>query len=369
MPILIGALVGLLLVLWPLWSHRSPPDNSVIRGSYADILEPVLPYAVSILTNRKSEEVPSDLANDPYFSKYFDQTQPSVNQTEPPVNQTEPSFDPTREQTTLGSGIVLSKTGLVVTNAHVVRSADNIIILTHLGRRASVIRTLIDPETDIAVLETDLRLSRDLPMGLESPVRVGDIAFTIGNPFGIGQSVSMGVISATGRQQPGLTTLTDFIQTDAAINPGNSGGPLVNAQGQVIGMNTAIFSSTGGSQGIGFAIPFGQVKAVADELSKNGLVSRGYLGIDVAELTPKQQASLGHASGGLSIVSVKADSPAADNDIRIGDVLLTIDGAPVSTRTKAVRLISQLMPGKGIAIDLLRGGVAVEKRVFLSQRN
>jgi len=335
-------------VLWPLWSHQSTPDTSLVRGSYAEILEPVLPYAVSILTNRKSDEVPSDLANDPYFSKYFDQAQ---------------------QQTTLGSGIVFSKTGLVVTNAHVVRSADNIIILTHLGDRASVIRTLIDPETDIAVLETDLRLSDHLPIGLDSPVRVGDIVFTIGNPFGIGQSVSMGVISATGRQQPGLTTLTDFIQTDAAINPGNSGGPLVNAQGEVIGMNTAIFSSTGGSQGIGFAIPISHVKAVADELSKNGLVSRGYLGIDVAELTPTQTASLAGAPGGLAIASVKQDSPAAESDIRIGDILLAIDGMPLSTRTEAVRLISQLMPGKGVAIDLVRDGIAVEKRVFLSQRN
>ncbi|WP_320827384.1 S1C family serine protease [Reinekea sp.] len=355
MPVLIGALAGLLLVLWPLWSDRTPPDSNLIRGSFADILEPVLPYAVSILTNRQSDEVPSDLANDPYFSKYFDQTQRS--------------FDQAQQQTTLGSGIVFSKTGLVVTNAHVVRGADNIIILTHLGDRASVIRTLIDPETDIAVLETDLRLSADLPMSLDRPVRVGDIAFTIGNPFGIGQSVSMGVISATGRQQPGLTTLTDFIQTDAAINPGNSGGPLVNARGEVIGMNTAIFSSTGGSQGIGFAIPFSHVQAVADELSKNGLVSRGYLGIDVAELTPNQQASLALAPGGLSIVSVKAGSPAADSDIRIGDILLTIDGLPLSTRTEAVRLISQLMPGKGVAIGLVRDGIAVERRVFLSQRN
>jgi len=335
-------------VLWPLWSHQTTPGTSTVRGSYADILEPVLPYAVSILTNRKPDTVTGDLANDPYFSKYFDRAQ---------------------QQTTLGSGIVFSKTGLVVTNAHVVRGADNIIILTHLGGRASVIRTLIDPETDIAVLETDLRLSDDFPMGQDSPVRVGDIVFTIGNPFGIGQSVSMGVISATGRQQLGLTNLTDFIQTDAAINPGNSGGPLVNARGEVIGMNSAIFSSTGGSQGIGFAIPFSHVKAVADELSQHGLVSRGYLGIDVAELTPTQKASLTLAPGGLSIVSVKDDSPAADSDIRSGDLLLSIDGMPLSTRTEAVRLISRLMPGKSVSIGLVRAGVSLEKRVFLSQRN
>jgi len=348
-PVVIGLIVGFLFVAQRLWFNTTPKVTSTSAGSYADIIEPVLPFTVSIFTNRKASTSSNDLSKDPYFSKYFNKD--------------------SQNQTSLGSGIILNQNGIVVTNAHVVRGAENIIITTHQGESASVTGILIDPESDIAVLETNLKLSADLPFNTDQADRVGDLVFTIGNPFGIGQSVSMGVISATGRQQPGLTTLTDFIQTDAAINPGNSGGALINAQGEVIGMNTAIFSSTGGSQGIGFAIPFVHVKSVADELSQNGLVTRGYLGIDVAELTPTEKENLSLTKSGLKIISVKSDSPAEKAGILPGDILLAINSLELSSRTEAARLITQLMPGKETTIQLLRNGKTLALSAILSQRN
>ena len=265
LPISIGLILGLAFVLYQKLPDLSPKGElfpAPTVTSYAEIIEPILPFTVSILTSRQIAQDTNSLANDPYFSKFI---QPEQSQ-----------------QSSLGSGIILNRQGQVVTNAHVIKFADEIIVMTNNGELAQVTSVLVDPETDIAVLDTNLLIDRDLPIQTNRQDRVGDLVFTIGNPFGIGQSVSMGVISATGRQQPGLTQLTDFIQTDAAINPGNSGGALINASGYVIGMNTAIFSSTGGSQGIGFAIPFSQVVSVAQELSQTGKVTRGYLGIDVA---------------------------------------------------------------------------------------
>ncbi|TCS37634.1 S1C family serine protease [Reinekea marinisedimentorum] len=329
-----GLILGLVLVVANQQLNNRGPNTAT---GYADTLAPVLPYTVSIYTNQTINLGQSPLDDDPFFSQYV---QPGSYQ-----------------KTSLGSGIILDTEGHIVTNAHVVEGAQQIIVVASDGAQAEVRRTFIDPDTDIAVLQTGLTISTPLRTASIESIRVGDLAFTIGNPFGIGQSVSMGIISATARMQPNLTRLTDFIQTDAAINPGNSGGALVNAQGEVIGMNTAIYSSNGGSQGIGFAIPIGHVQKVAGTLLENGMVSRGYLGIDVRELsaTELKESNQGSAEG-IIVISVAPDSPAEQAGILAGDVLLSLNGQPLSNRTQVARLIAQLIPEQPETLEVSRKG-------------
>lgn len=349
MPIIVGCVAGSLLLIVPAVVSKIPKAQPAQNlTGYADVLEPILPYTVSILTNKHLDIKNNALGQDPYFQKFLQ----AVPQT----------------QSSLGSGIVLNEQGDIVTNAHVVNGADQIIVMTHQGVVAEVAKVLIDPETDIAVLQSNLSVSAPLPVELTGRYRVGDLVFSIGNPFGIGQSVSMGIISAKGRQQPGLTELNDFIQTDAAINPGNSGGALVDSNGKAIGMNTAIFSSTGGSQGIGFAIPINTVLSVAKELGEHGKVSRGYLGIDVAELSPEEITELALSDGGLKVISIQTNSPAQQAGLEVGDVLLALNGVPLTNRVQAARLISQLFPGKETPIRLLRGNQSLEVTAVLSIR-
>ena len=304
-------------------------DDRFNSSGFADELESILPYTVSILSNQIVANDALELNIDPYFEKFI-ASQPA-------------------QQSSLGSGIIINSQGDVVTNAHVINNAENIIVVLSNGTQAVVSEVSIDPDTDIALLRTNVSVNKAPPMGDSKKLRVGDIVFTVGNPFGVGQSVSMGIVSATGRQQPGLTTLTDFIQTDAAINPGNSGGALVDKEGRVVGMNAAIFSSTGGNQGIGFAIPIEQVVSIINELSSKGSVSRGHLGIDVVE-TVKEDSSFA-----IQIVSVQSGSPAETSGILVQDELTHINDIPVSSRTHAARLISQFKPNETIILTVNRG--------------
>lgn len=348
LPVIVGAVLALVYLIYLNLAGNSTTKSSSIVQSYADQIEPVLPFTVSILSNRNTPSVTGPIQNDPYFSQFLNDQVPS--------------------QSSLGSGIIFNKSGWIVTNAHVVRGADNTVVMNSDGQVSEVLQTIIDPETDIAVLQTNIRLSHDLPIQKNTMNRIGDLVFSIGNPFGIGQSVSMGIISAVGRQQPSLTALTDFIQTDAAINPGNSGGALVNARGEVIGMNTSIFSSDGSSQGIGFAIPFDYVYGVANSLVTMGTIQRGYLGLDVEELSPDEKTELNITSG-LTVASVEQSGPAALAGVQADDILIEIDGMVLQNRTEAVRLISQLMPGKAVIVKVLREGGAMEIAVTLGTRN
>jgi S1-C subfamily serine protease len=345
-PLSIGLILGLTLIITN-QSLQNAHRNSV--SSYADTLAPVLPYTVSIYTNQTVNFSQSPLDNDPFFSQYV---QPGSYQ-----------------KTNLGSGIILDTNGHIVTNAHVVKDAEQVIVVANDGSQAEVQRTFIDSETDIAVLQTGLKISTPLKVATIESIRVGDIAFTIGNPFGIGQSVSMGIISATARVQPNLTNMTDFIQTDAAINPGNSGGALVNSDGAVIGMNTAIYSSSGGSQGIGFAIPIEHVQKVAHSLLENGMVSRGYLGIDVRELSPTEvQVKNLKTTEGIMITSVAPGSPAEQAELQPGDVLLSLNGSPLLNRTQAARLIAQLVPERQETLEIWRDGKVLTVQVIPEYR-
>lgn len=274
-----------------------------------------------------------------------------------------------RLETSLGSGVIFSAQGYVVTNHHVVAGADAIRVGLNDGRvaRAQLIGT--DPDTDIAVLKIPAEHLSAITVGQSDDIRVGDVALAMGNPFGVGQTVTMGIISAKGRNELGINTFEDYIQTDAAINPGNSGGALINAHGELIGINTAIFSKSGGSQGIGFAIPTSLVKQVLAELIQHGRVIRGWLGIETHEMTAELAESAGaHNLEGVLIASIYRDSPAYNAGIRPGDVLLSIDGKSVHSARETLNLIARHQPGTELKLTGTRRGQAFHTSAKVIER-
>ncbi|HYO81901.1 MAG TPA: DegQ family serine endoprotease [Bryobacteraceae bacterium] len=254
-----------------------------------------------------------------------------------------------------GSGVIVTRDGYILTNNHVVEGATEVTVTLHDRRELSAKVIGADSRTDVAVLKVDATNLPVLPISDSAKVQVGDVALAMGNPFGIGQTVTMGIVSATGRGGLNPENYEDFIQTDAAINPGNSGGALVNTSGQLIGINTAIISRTGGNQGIGFAIPINMAREVMDQLVKTGKVVRGYMGAGVQEVTPElgRAFKLPQASG-AAITSVEPDSPAEKGGLRAGDVVTAINGEPVAD-DRALRLrISRTAPGTAVKLSVQR---------------
>jgi serine protease DegS len=225
------------------------------------------------------------------------------------------------------------------------------------GREAQASVVGLDPETDLAVLKIELTDLPSITLAANDELRIGDVALAIGNPFGVGQTVTMGIISATGRNRLGLSTYEDFIQTDAAINPGNSGGALVDAHGNLVGINTAIFSKSGGSQGIGFAIPSSLARQVMQDLISHGRVIRGWLGVEIQELTPRLAESFGVGErSGLIVAGIFRNGPAHQAGLQPGDILLQVEGEPVSTSRATMNRIARFKPGQKIALGVLRDG-------------
>jgi serine protease DegS len=276
---------------------------------------------------------------------------------------------PNRNEANLGSGVIIDDSGHILTNHHVVAGADQIRLAFMDGRilPAEVIGT--DPDTDLALLAVD---ADDLPVivrGLSSEVRVGDMVLAIGNPFGLSQTVTQGIVSATGRDRLGHSTFEDFIQTDAAINPGNSGGALVDAQGRLIGINTAVFSRDGSSIGIGFAIPVDLALGVMAELLENGHVIRGWLGVEPQDLTPALAESFGvTGQTGVAVAGVYRNGPSHMAGIRAGDVLIAIDGISITDRLQALELITNRAPGDVLAVDGIRAGTPFQVQVTVGER-
>jgi len=264
-----------------------------------------------------------------------------------------------RGGTSLGSGVLVAADGVIVTNAHIVQHADAIRVELPNGRELDVELLGIDSETDLAVLRASKASGERLPpIGIGDPeaLAIGDVVLAIGNPFGIGQTVSLGIVSATGRTHLGLTDIENFIQTDAAINPGNSGGALVDGRGRLVGINTAIMSASGRSEGVGFAIPADLVMSVVDQLARSGEVRRGWIGIGGRSLTPALAARFGlRAPHGVLISSVAEDSPAAAAGIRPGDVIARADGQPLHSSLALREHITAVAPGQAIALELWRG--------------
>jgi len=261
----------------------------------------------------------------------------------------------------LGSGVIISAAGYVLTNNHVVEQADDIEVQLNDGRRAPAQRIGTDPDTDLALLRIQLDALPVIALGNSDSLAVGDAVLAIGNPFGVGQTVTGGIVSALGRNQLGINTFENFIQTDAAINPGNSGGALVNAQGELMGINTAIYSRSGGSMGIGFAIPVTTANEVAQALLKDGKVTRGWIGVEPRKLTPELASSLGITSQqGVVIYGVLQGGPAAQAGLRSGDVIVSIAGQPVAQVAQLLAYVAALPPGRSAPFSLLRGDKRLE---------
>jgi serine protease Do len=329
--------------------HRTTPPDATAERSYAAIIKQVSPSVVKVATTVKARPaaMPDFPGSDlPFFRRFFGEENP-------PGAQPRFRMPP---QHGLGSGVIVSKDGYIVTNNHVVDGADSVSISLQDGRELEAKVVGRDPKTDLAVLKVE---AGDLPfvtLADTDRIEVGDVVLAIGNPFGIGQTVTMGIISATGRATLGLD-YEDFIQTDAAINPGNSGGALVDTQGRLVGINTAILSRSGGNQGIGFAIPANLAHSVMDSLIKDGKVTRGYLGVMIQDVTPAlaKQFQLKDDQGAL-VGDVVPKGPADRAGLRAGDVIVNFNGKPVQDSRRLKFDVAATAPGKTVPVQVLRDG-------------
>ena len=310
--------------------------------SYADAVASSSASVVTIYTMKTVTEKPHPLLEDPVFSQLFrDQ-----------LKQRQRS----RNETNLGSGVIIGTDGYILTNQHVIDGADEILISLTDGRGSQAILIGEDKETDIAILQIPITGLVGIKIADEQAIRVGDVVLAIGNPLNVGQTVTMGIVSATGRDRIGLNTFENFIQTDAAINPGNSGGALVNARGELIGINTAIFSQTVGAQGIGFAIPISLALDIMRQIIKFGKVTRGWLGVEGTEITANAAMATGDPGiKGALIVGVFIDSPADVAGIRAGDIVVEVEGKPVLGIRDLLDQITPYQPGQQIKVTIYRG--------------
>lgn len=337
----------------------TPPPPTIVRGegpvSYAEAVQKAAPAVVNIFTAKVTLQRGNSLFDDPLFQRFFGDRFQSR-----PRKQL---------QTSLGSGVIISADGYIMTNNHVVDGADQIRIVLSNGRTLDATVAGIDPDTDLALLHVDANDLPTISLGDSQNIQVGDVVLAIGNPFGVGQTVTMGIVSATGRDQLGINTFENFIQTDAAINPGNSGGALINAHGELVGINTAIFSKSGGSHGIGFAIPVTLATGVMEQILKQGRVVRGWLGIAGQDITPELAESfdLGERSGVL-VSGVLEGGPADRAGIAPGDLIETIDGRPLRSSHDVLNIIAAIAPGEKVRVTGWRGREAFELEVEVSER-
>lgn len=363
------ALGGLFVVetLKPEWLPRSAPvlpGPTIVQasapaasaaaglhvGGYSAAARRATPAVVSIVATKMARRNPH--ADDPRFRFFFG---------DEAARQ--------QAQTGLGSGVIVSPEGYLLTNNHVIEGADEIEVQLADGRqvRARVIGA--DPETDLAVLKIDLDKLPIVAFGDAPSLQVGDVVLAIGNPFNVGQTVTAGIVSALGRNQLGLSTFENFIQTDAAINPGNSGGALVDVAGNLVGINTAIFSRNGGSMGIGFAIPVDIARQVMEAIVREGRVTRGWIGVEPRDLTPEIAQSLGlPVSTGVLITGVLQDGPASRGGLRPGDVVVRIGAAEVGNTTELMSAVAALKPRSEAVIGVQRGERALDVRLVIGER-
>ncbi|MCS3466382.1 serine protease DegS [Pseudomonas sp. JUb42] len=352
-PLLTGVLIALLIIQhYPqlvglpnqdVNLQQAPQTTKVQQGpvSYADAVSIAAPAVANLYTTKMVNKTSKPLFEDPQFRRFFGDNLPKQK----------------RMESSLGSGVIMSPEGYLLTNNHVTTGADQIVVALKDGRETIARVIGSDPETDLAVLKIDLKNLPAITIGSSDNIRIGDVALAIGNPFGVGQTVTMGIISATGRNQLGLNTYEDFIQTDAAINPGNSGGALVDANGNLTGINTAIFSKSGGSQGIGFAIPTKLALDVMKSIIEHGQVIRGWLGIEVQPLTQELAESFGLKDRpGIVVAGIFRDGPAQKAGLQLGDVILNINGELAGDGRRSMNQVARAKPGEKIAIGVMRNG-------------
>jgi Do/DeqQ family serine protease len=323
-------------------------------ASFHSAVMAVAPAVANVYATKVRETGVHPLFQDPLFKRFFGEAQPE--------RQVDREF---------GSGVIVNSEGYLLTNLHIIREAEEIQVTLSDGRQAAASVVGVDPDTELAVLQLDAAENLpEAPIGDSDQLQVGDVVLAIGNPYDFGQTVTQGIVSATGRRSLGITTFEDFIQTDADINPGNSGGELINVAGEVVGINTANYSETGsgGSQGIGFAIPINLAMDVMSQVIEYGHVVRGWLGIEAREVPQNVLAAAGIENGGVLVAVVLQNGPAALSGIRPGDVLTAINGEPLYGPRQAISLIARSRPGTIIRISLLRGWEQLEVESKVGQR-
>lgn len=298
-----------------------------------------MPAVVNIYTTKQTKLPRHPFMDDPLFRRFFGD-----------------QFDgESRQSASLGSGVIVGPQGYVLTNNHVIETADEIEVAFAGGRKASAEIVGTDPETDLAVLKVDSAELPSIAFGNPNNLSVGDFVLAIGNPFGVGQTVTMGIVSAKGRSKLGISTFENFIQTDAAINPGNSGGALVDAAGNLVGINSAIYSRTGGSLGIGFAIPSDLARHVMEEIIETGSVIRGWIGVEVQDISPELAESFRlPTTNGTLIAGVQPGGPAERAGIRRGDILVAVEAQEFADASEMLNLIAALEPGNEATLKILR---------------
>ena len=323
-------------------------------GSYSDAAQKAMPSVVNIFTSKKNSSNPhQQFLDDPLFKHFFgDQLD-----------------DQSQRETSLGSGVIVDESGLILTNQHVIEAADEIEVALEDGRtvRAKIVGA--DPDTDLAVLKINVKNLPAITFANPEKNKVGDVVLAIGNPFGVGQTVTQGIISALGRNHLGISTFENFIQTDASINPGNSGGALIDADGNLVGINSAIYSRNGGSMGIGFAIPVSIAKQVMEQIIRQGSVTRGWIGIETQDLNTELATSfkLKNTQGAL-IAGIIKNSPAERSGLKAGDILLEINGLQVLDSSHMLGLISALKPNKQALLKIARDQKEIKVPVLIGRR-
>jgi serine protease DegQ len=363
--------VGALFVvttLKPEWLGRSASGPQVVElrqaaasssphpsraTSYSDAVRKAVPAVVNIFTSKEIKSQRHPFLDDPLFRHFFGDRL-----------EEEP-----QRAASLGSGVIVSTKGYILTNHHVVEAADEIEVALVDGKKLKARAVGSDPETDIAVLQVEGGPVPAITFGDTDALRVGDVVLAIGNPFGVGQTVTMGIVSALGRSQLGINTFENFIQTDAAINPGNSGGALIDTAGNLVGINTAIYSRSGGSLGIGFAIPASSAKQVMEQIIATGSVTRGWIGVEAQEITPEIAESFRLPSThGVLIAGVLRGGPAEKAGLKPGDILVAIEGTPVKDPNSMLNLVAALVPGKPASLRYRRDNKDVDVQVAVGKR-
>ncbi len=367
--LVLGVFVGLILsshvgIMTPLPAKSQLSSKSIdiltqLSEAQSEVAAVATPSVVNISTTRvikSREEAPFDLFDDPFFRRFFGDQFPH------------PNVPKEHKEQSLGSGVIVSEDGYIITNNHVIEKAQEIKVLLSNKKDYDAKLVGADPKTDIAVIKIDVKGLPALPWGDSNKLKVGEVVFAIGNPFGLNQTVTMGIISAVGRANVGIADYEDFIQTDAAINPGNSGGALINARGELIGVNTAILSRTGGYQGIGFAVPSSMARQVMDSLVKYKKVVRGWLGVSIQEVTPDlaQEFGVKDLKGAL-VSGVMKGSPAEKAGIKQGDVILQFNGRDIEDTGHLRNMVSQTIIGSTVKVKVLRQKKEIELDVVIAE--
>jgi len=353
--IVIGLAAAAVILL--LMSGRLPLDTTRQADSYRAAIEAAAPAVVNIYSGNTFSEPRNPILQDPLFRRFFGES-----------SQNNGATNKRKRIESKGSGVIMDTQGYILTNAHVIQGAEEIFVVLRDGRE-TIARTIgIDSDTDLAVLQIGLGNLPVIPIGDSSQLRVGDVVLAIGNPYDFGQTVTQGIISATGRRRLGITTFDNFIQTDADINPGNSGGALISSQGNLLGINTAIYSTTGGSQGIGLATPVNTALDVMQQLISNGRVVRGWIGIRAQPLPADIAEAMGLMQGGVLVSGVLQGGPADIAGINPGDVVTKIQGQDIIDPRQAIDTIAKLAPGTKIEMTIVRGWDELKINAVVTQR-